>query len=67
MASDYPVRGELAAQKVLHYYTLRWELEVYFRVLKSGCKIEELRLETYKRLVCCLALYMIVPVKLCFS
>jgi hypothetical protein len=45
---------------VLDYYCCRWEIEVYFRTLKSGCKIEELQLERQDRYEVCLAMYMIV-------
>lgn len=45
---------------VIDYYCCRWEIEVYFRVLKSGCKIEELQFEREDRLHVCLALYLIV-------
>jgi hypothetical protein len=45
---------------VLDYYCCRWEIEIYFRTLKSGCQIEELQLERQDRLEVCLALYMIV-------
>jgi len=44
---------------VVSYYCCRWEIEVYFRVLKSGCKIEELQFEHADRLQVCLAMYMI--------
>jgi hypothetical protein len=42
------------------YYCCRWEIEVYFRVLKSGCKIEDLQFERDDRLQVCLAMYLIV-------
>lgn len=45
---------------VIDYYCCRWQIEVYFRVLKSGCRVEELQLETDERFKPCLALYMIV-------
>ena len=32
------------------WYRLRWQIECYHRILKSGCKIEDCRLETYERL-----------------
>ena len=38
----------------------QWDIEVYFRVLKSGCKIEKLQLETKERFDACLTLYMII-------
>lgn len=45
---------------VINWYLCRWQIEIYFKVLKSGCKIEELQLETMDRLLPCLALYMII-------
>lgn len=29
------------AVKVIEYYLARWEIEVFFKILKSGCKVEE--------------------------
>lgn len=45
---------------VIGYYCCRWEIEVFFRVLKSGCKIEELQFQHADRMQVCLAMYMIV-------
>jgi hypothetical protein len=45
---------------VIDYYCCRWQIEIYFRVLKSGCRVEELQLKTAERFKPCLALYMIV-------
>jgi hypothetical protein len=45
---------------VIEYYCCRWQIEIYFRVLKSGCRVEQLQLETAERFKPCLALYMIV-------
>ena len=49
-----------AAVKLLGYYKARWQIEIFFRTLKTGCKIEELQLEKKERLEPCLALYMII-------
>lgn len=38
------------AIKILQYYRMRWNIELYFKTLKSGCKIEDCRLETVKGL-----------------
>ena len=38
------------ALTVLGYYTLRWKIEVWHKILKSGCQIENRQLETYERL-----------------
>jgi hypothetical protein len=38
------------AMKILRYYRMRWNVELFFKTLKSGCKIEDCRLETVKGL-----------------
>ena len=42
------------------WYLCRWQIEVYFKVLKSGCRIEQLQLETRERLEPALVFYMII-------
>jgi transposase-like protein/transposase Tn5 family protein len=44
----------------LKYYVARWVIEIYFRMLKTGCRVEEIQLETKARLENCLALYNII-------
>ena len=39
-------------------------IELYFRILKQGCRIEDLRLETAQRLERCIAVYLIVAWRL---
>ena len=45
---------------VVNYYRKRWLVEIYFKILKSGCNVEELKLETTARLKNALALYQII-------
>lgn len=45
---------------VIKFYCGRWGIEIYFRILKSGCKVEESQLETAERFLPYLALCMIV-------
>jgi hypothetical protein len=45
---------------IIKFYCRRWGIEIYFRILKSGCKVEESQLETAERFVPYLALCMIV-------
>lgn len=47
-------------RRVIEYYTVRWTIEVYFRTLKSGCRIEERLFETLERMLACTAMYVIV-------
>ena len=48
-----------AIDKVL-WYTLRWQIEVFHKILKSGCKAEERQLENDQRLTRALMIDMIV-------
>ena len=45
---------------VLDYYRQRWTVENYFKTLKTGCRVEDLRLEKTHRLKNALALYEII-------
>ena len=45
---------------VVQWYRCRWEMGLFFRVLKQGCTIEQLRLQTEQRLLNALAIYLIV-------
>jgi hypothetical protein len=48
------------AQRVIRLYLMRWQIEVFFRVLKTGCRVEELQLKEARTVFNALALYMIV-------
>ena len=48
------------ARAVLNLYLCRWEIEVFHRVLKTGCGVEELQLRTSPRIKLAILLYMIV-------
>jgi hypothetical protein len=60
LVTSLPIETFEEACTVVSYYCCRWEIEVFFRVLKSGCKIEELQFHREDRLQVCLALYLIV-------
>jgi len=60
LLTNLPVETLEAAQEKMQWYLCRWQIEVYFRVLKSGCKVEQLQLQTRERLEAALALYLIV-------
>ena len=58
------VDGIKDAERVVRWYTFRWRIERYHFVLKSGCRLEELQLETAERLRRALALYAMVAARL---
>jgi hypothetical protein len=38
----------------------KWEIELFFRMLKQGCQIERLRLATARRLINAIAIYLTI-------
>ena len=44
----------------IEWYCQRWQIEIFFKVLKSGCRIEHRRLKNFARLQPCIALFSIV-------
>ncbi len=50
---------EEACERV-DWYTQRFKIEVFHRILKSGCRVEDRRLESYESLKRCLAIDMVV-------
>jgi hypothetical protein len=60
LLSTEPVVDFEAAVEKLRWYLLRWGIEVFHRVLKSGCKIETRRLGNADRLEDCLGIDMVV-------
>ena len=60
LLTSLPVGNAEQAREVIQYYCVRWMIEIFFRVLKSGCRVEQRRFEHLDRLQACLAVYLIV-------
>ena len=50
LITDLAVQSRQDAIEKLEWYALRWKIEVFHKILKSGCKAEELKLRTAQRL-----------------
>lgn len=50
----------LNVDTIISYYLSRWQIEIFFKTLKSGCNIEKLQLKSYDRILRCISLYMII-------
>ena len=48
------------ATELLQWYGSRWSIEVFFRIFKTGCRVEALQLSTRERLEPALALYLVI-------
>jgi hypothetical protein len=60
LLSNLPVESFQDAHEKVQWYLCRWQIEVFFRILKSGCQVEQLQLQSRERLEVALALYLIV-------
>lgn len=60
LITSLPIETADDVLRVVDYYTARWTIEVYFRVFKTGCGVEEIQLETSERLLPCLMFYKII-------
>jgi len=64
LLTTLPVSSLAAALALVEAYTLRWRIERYHFVLKSGCRLEALQLDTVERLERALAVYAVVAWRL---
>jgi len=60
LLTSLPIDTVDQVRLVVQYYCTRWMIEIFFRVLKSGCRVEGRRFEAIDRLLPCLAVYLIV-------
>jgi hypothetical protein len=67
LLTSLPVDTFEHACLVADYYACRWQIEIYFKILKSGCRVEKLQLETAERIKSCLAMYMIVAWRVLYA
>ena len=58
--TNQPVDDLAAAVEKLEWYAMRWKIEVFHKVIKSGCRAEDAKLQTAERLVKLLALITVV-------
>ena len=50
LLTNLPVKSTESALEKVYWYTLRWRIEMFHKVLKSGFKVENCRLSTADRL-----------------
>jgi hypothetical protein len=53
-----------AASEIIGWYCCRWQIELFHKVLKSGCRVEDCRLRTAERLFNFIALTSIIAWRL---
>jgi hypothetical protein len=60
LITDLPVRSHAEAVEKLRWYALRWKIETFHKILKSGCRAEQARLRSAERLVRLIAVFCIL-------
>jgi hypothetical protein len=60
LLTDLPIRTRLEAVEKLQWYAYRWRIETFHKILKSGCRVESLRLRTAERLASVIAVFCIL-------
>jgi hypothetical protein len=60
LITDLPVKSRRDAVEKLKWYALRWQIETFHKILKSGCKAEESKLRTAERVVNLISIFCIM-------
>ena len=60
LITNLPVSSRAQAIEKLQWYALRWKIETFHKILKSGCQAEQSKLRTAQRLVNLLAMFCIL-------
>jgi len=60
LLTTMPIDTVEQVRRIVAYYAVRWMIEILFRTLKSGCRVEERRFEHLDRILPCVAVYLIV-------
>src|SRR4030081_1218698 len=50
LVTDLPIRSRKDAVEKLNWYAMRWKIETFHKILKSGCRAEHVKLRTAERL-----------------
>ena len=64
LLTDIPIKKEEDAIQVINLYKIRWVVEEYHKILKSGCTIEKCRLQTAERLIRYISLMSVIAWRL---
>lgn len=58
--TNLPVKSLAEAKEKIQWYAMRWKIETFHKILKSGCRAEDSRLRTAERLVNLIAIFCIL-------
>jgi IS4 transposase len=64
LATTEPIGTKAEVARVVDAYRARWSIEEFFKVLKTGCRYQQIQLESMRALVIALAIEVAVAWKL---
>lgn len=66
LVTTLPIETDDDVRRIIRGYCVRWQIEIFFKTLKSGCRIEHRRFEEIDRVLNCLAFYSLVAWRLMY-
>ena len=60
LLTDLPVDDMESAIEKIEWYSQRWKIETFHKILKSGCRVEDAKLRTAERLTNLIAVFCII-------
>lgn len=60
LLTTLPIDDVCQIKQIIQAYCIRWQIEIFFRTIKTGCRVEQRQFETLERLQNCLAVYSII-------
>lgn len=60
LVTTLPIENLNDVRQIVDAYCIRWQIEIFFKTMKTGCRIEERQFKTLRRLINCMAVYSIV-------
>lgn len=66
LLSSLPIDDYRDVLQIVDYYVARWPVEMFFRVYKSGCRVEDIMLEKKDRLIRALMFYKVIAWRILF-
>jgi len=66
LLTTLPVLSFDDAEEKLKWYVIRWQIEVYHKIIKTGCGVERRQLNNLKKLEACIAIDLVVAWRIFF-
>ena len=64
LLTSVEISSSEVAELMVQFYDMRWVIETYFKTLKSGCKVEDCRLDNYEKITKYITLMAVVAWRL---